>query len=111
MRHRLSVEDLNTHGVNNFLRINWGPEAVGTVWIEVAPLVDSKFTTVKAIYDRILANPDVVKKEYNNIDIDNMREELSIPTEKVGEAEVDLSKPMLPNPFQKDDDSKGDDGE
>ena len=78
-KHRLIVNQYNQCAINKLLQLNWGEEAVGSVWIEVAPLVSSRFSILKDLYSRILQSPDLGVLEGQNLDIKAIREELAIP--------------------------------
>jgi hypothetical protein len=79
-KHRLIVNQYNRYPINTLLRLNYGQEAEGTVWIEVAPLVSAKFQTLKDVYRLLLQNPETLLQEAPNIDTDALREELAIPS-------------------------------
>ena len=88
-KHRLIVQQINQQAINKVLRLNWGIDAIGTVKIEVAPLVSSRFNHLKEIYRLILQSPDLGKLEVQNLDMESIRDELSVPaTEDADESLV-----------------------
>jgi len=104
-KHRLIVNQYNKCAVNKLLKLNWGDDVIDTVWIEVAPLVSSRFNILKDLYSRILQSPDMGSQEITNLDMKQVREELAIPASNDADdvlempTEPDESKGMTPTQF------------
>lgn len=86
-KHRIVVDQLNKQAVNQLLFLNYGEEAVDTVKIHVAPLVDSRFSVVKEVYRMILQSPNTIDDEVIQLDTKALRDELSLPSRKESEVE------------------------
>jgi hypothetical protein len=101
-KHRLVVQQYNQGPINNILNLNWGPKAKDTVWIEVAPLVSSRFNHLKEIYRMILQSPDVGSIEAQNLDMRAIREELAVPPKDGADDWLEYEEPEpepQPAPF------------
>lgn len=85
-KHRLIVKQLNEGPVNNILRVNYGEDAVNSVCIEVAPLVDARFSLLRESFSRMLQDGGALETLFNDvIDIRSMVEELDVPIIDGGE--------------------------
>ena len=87
LRHRLICQDLNWHLVNQLLRLNWGPDAESTVYIEPVPLTDPALLWLRKLYLTILSNPESFMTELDTIDSENLKDKVGVPT--VPETDVD----------------------
>jgi hypothetical protein len=100
-KHRLIVQQYNKCAVNKVLKYNWGEKAIDSVWIEVAPIVSSKFNHLKEIYRMVLQSPSIGAIEAQNLDMKALREELSIPVspdaDDVLEIETQVVEPVKGN--------------
>jgi hypothetical protein len=92
-KHRLLVQQFNEGPVNNVLSLNWGPDAKDSVWIEVAPLVSSRFNHLKEIYRMVLQSPDVGSLEAQNLDMRAIREELAVPPKPDADESLEYEEP------------------
>lgn len=79
LRHLFMTQQYNWHLVNHLLRINYGPDAEGTVWIKVAPITDLKLQYLREIYKQLLSTPELGVQESDSIDTKGMKEQLGIP--------------------------------
>jgi hypothetical protein len=84
-KHKLITDQLNAGPVKTFVRFHYGKEFENAVCIEPAPLVDNQFATVKDIYRMILQTPDALMQEVQNIDLNEMRDKLGIPSSGANE--------------------------
>lgn len=87
VKHRIAVQHYNRQIINELLRLNYGEEAMDTVYIMVAPLVDSRLSILKEVYRLLLQNPMSLIREMSNLDRDAIREELNLPAVPKQEAE------------------------
>lgn len=78
--HQEITDGVNRQLVNRLLSVNYGPDAVDSVWLGASPLVDEKIEFVRELYKLLLeASPTVVALELSKIDLDAMRQTLGIP--------------------------------
>ena len=68
IRHDDFLLGLNWHLVNQLLRINFGENADGSVWITRGPIADSSRNYLQEIYKMILQNPSGWMEEFDQID-------------------------------------------
>lgn len=75
----LAVSEAVTKGViDTLLRLNWGEEAVGKVWIVPSSLVDERKTYLQKVYTTILQN-STTDDELKTVDMDAVKDILGIP--------------------------------
>ena len=79
-KHQLIIDQINKQAINQLLILNWGEKAKGTVYIDKAPLVDSRFSTLKEIYRLIIQSPETIISETQQINLKALRDELAIPS-------------------------------
>lgn len=79
LRHRIVVQLVNKHVVNRLLRLNYGEEAEGSVYIQPSPIVDTAMMLLRDVYKTILANPQQGMMEIASIDMEAMRDRLGVP--------------------------------
>ncbi len=79
LRHQLFLQDVNSHLVNQLLRLNWGPEFEDTVKIRALPLADPVKVLLKELFMAILANPDGFLEITDRLDISAISEALDVP--------------------------------
>lgn len=79
MRHALIVDELNQRVVSRVLRMNYGPKYEQCVRVTPTPLSDPKITYLRGLYGQFLANPEIMSAELDEIDLEAIREQLSIP--------------------------------
>jgi len=82
VRHKVVVQLVNWHLVNQLLRINYGPEFENTVFISPAPIVDLVLQYMRQVYTDILRSPDGILV-VEGIDIQAMQDQLMIPSKEV----------------------------
>ena len=71
--HKLIAGEISRQLINKILLLNFGPEAVDTVWMTAAPIRDEhKLMLAEMVADIIKTRPEV-------IDIDSVLDELGIP--------------------------------
>lgn len=80
LRHQMMVQHYNWHLINQILRLNWGPQYENTVWISVAPITDMALQYIRKIYEAVINNADGFAAESLKLDMDAMRDRLSLPT-------------------------------
>jgi len=79
MRHRMIVQLVNWHLVNQLLRFNYGPDAENTVYVEPAPITDLALQHLRKVYDAILSSPEGFMYEMTSIDLEALKDRLGIP--------------------------------
>lgn len=77
-RHRLICSGLNVQAVPQALSFNFGKKYAYSAYIKPAPLVDTQFATIKAIYERIIMDGDALAAEAKNLNMRAMRDELGL---------------------------------
>jgi hypothetical protein len=92
LKHRNIVCQFNHQAVNTLLRLNYGEEAEGSVFIQVAPLVDSRLSIVKDVYRLLMQNPQSLVREMASLDRAALRLELNLPSIPDAEAETILEE-------------------
>lgn len=98
LKHRILVQQFNTQIVNGQLELLYGKKAKNTVYITIAPLVDSRLSVLREVYRTFLQNPTSSFMEYAHTNREALREELNIPAvpneeaEKLIEENNDLQK-------------------
>lgn len=80
-KHRLICQQVNYHIIRKLMRLNYGKGYDNHIYIEPAPVVDSKFATIKRVYELILQNQNLVEWEAQSIDMEQLRAELDIPSQ------------------------------
>lgn len=80
LRHQIMVQHYNWHLINQILRLNWGEEFENSVWIDVAPITDLSLQYIRQIYLTVLANQEGFASEALKLDLQAMRDRLSLPT-------------------------------
>ncbi|KKN77724.1 hypothetical protein LCGC14_0356980 [marine sediment metagenome] len=81
VRHKVVVQLVNWHLVNQLLRFNYGPEAENTVFISPAPIVDLVLEYIRSVYSDILKSPDGILV-IADIDVKAMEDQLGIPSKE-----------------------------
>ncbi len=79
--HRHILQHVNWFLVNDLLRFNWGPEAENTVTVGANSLVDADRAYLQKIYETILTAPEGFIGEVGEINTEEMRGKLGIPSE------------------------------
>lgn len=106
-KHRRVVRQYNDGPVNHLLRLNYGEKAVDTVFLQVAPIVDTRLSVIREVYRLIIqgASADMAGRtktelvedeegnmveqeiehettdnEIDNLDLDAMRDMLGLPS-------------------------------
>lgn len=97
MRHNSLCQAINWHIVNRVLGYNYGPQAENTVYISPTPLTDRQKTYYRDLYNQILSNQDGFLSEYDQIDMQALRDRLDIPTQS---NDVINPMPLLPSTIQ-----------
>lgn len=110
MRHRYIVhQHFNEQIIDPLLLLNYGKEAVGTVRIVVAPLVDSSLSFIKEAYRLILQNPQTLIHEVNNINRRALRQQLGLEESEDDEEDIPIPEPA-PSSFGNPDPNNPDEG-
>ena len=97
-KHRLIVDQLNKHTVNQFLKTNYGEEFENSVFIQVSPLIDARFTLLREAFSRMLQDSGALRGLANMIDVRAMTEELGVPLQ-AGADQLEIEDPMPTNTF------------
>lgn len=92
LRHDEILILLNWHYVNQLIRWNFGEEFENKVRIKATPLNNEKREVAAQIYEKILANPDILLDELSSIDTDQLKKLLDIPTNSEDAGISDLLK-------------------
>ncbi len=79
MRHKALVEQYNEKLVNLLLRLNYGPDAECSVYIQSAPLADRALAFLRDIYKLLMQNPQSGVEELMAMDRSAIRDRLGIP--------------------------------
>ena len=95
LRHGMAVQDINWHGVNRVLTLNWGRAAANTVFIKPSPIADRTLTFLRTLYQGIIASPDGFALELLNVDLGALKDRLGIPVNETAEAVEDDLDPDL----------------
>lgn len=82
VRHEDLLRDINWHIVNQLLRLNYGEESDGTVYITKGPIADQNRSFLQKLYSAILTNPEGWIAEFDNIDRVALRDQLMVPTDE-----------------------------
>lgn len=77
--HRYLVAVLNENSVDQLLYWNYGPEAVGAVRINPAPITNVQQDFLNDVYKMMMNNQVIVGEEYNQINKPALRDKVSIP--------------------------------
>lgn len=89
------IEQYNWHGVNHLLRLNYGPKTENSVFIKAAPLTDLALQFLREVYKALIGNEQLATAEVDNIDFDQLRDRLGLPTlSDAARTEQDLNKPV-----------------
>lgn len=89
LRGEMVMKHINRYGVDQVVAINYGPEAVGSVWLQQNKLTDRQRSLFTQMYTAYLQNPDTGVLEQDNVDWSAIREHLDIPSFTPG------SKPLF----------------
>lgn len=81
LRHITLTNFYNAHLVNHILRLNYGVQAENTVKIVPAELADENKVYLKNLYGQLLTNPEGFLQEIDQIDLQAIREQLTIPSQ------------------------------
>lgn len=73
------VEQLNAQLVDQILRINYGEEFQGRVYLTAQPLSDTAIAYLRQVYSTVLSNGDGFIGELASLDLDSIRDRLQIP--------------------------------
>lgn len=80
VKHLLLCNMLNNFAVRPFLRFNFGKKYQDCIKITPAPIVSAHYETLKEIYRLIIQSPETLLKEYANINVEEIRSALDIPS-------------------------------
>jgi hypothetical protein len=96
LRHQQAVQHVNWHLVDQLLRINYGSDAEGTVYIEPAPITDNALMYLREIYAKILESPDWFLNELDTIDVEALKDRVGIPIKP----DVNIDLPGVTSPVE-----------
>jgi hypothetical protein len=117
LRHKMVVQDVNWHYVNQLLRFNYGPDVENKVYIQPAPIADLALQYLRDVYTSILTSPEGFVQEIERIDLEAMKDKLGIPvtTPDVDEEGITVDvETLMRSKFPQEevaDDRAGNDGE
>lgn len=94
VRHKVIVQHVNWHVINQLLRYNWGKKFENTVFIEPAPITDLALMFLRQIYQSIISNPDGFTQVLGSIDLEQLSDRLAVPVK----AEEPVDVPTIDNP-------------
>lgn len=77
-RHRVILQQINKHVVNQIIRLNYGEEYEDCCYLEPTPLSDANIHFLQAIYNQLLS---IDPTEQDDIDRQSLRDKLGIPTD------------------------------
>lgn len=98
------VEQINAQIVDHVLAVNYGPEAVGKVYVVPTPIKDRERELARKILESILTNPGSLELVLTTLDIDAMLDREGLP--KVAEV---VNNKLLTKPDDKEPDPPKDD--
>ncbi len=82
LRHTFMLQEINRQVVNQVLKLNYGPEAENTVYLQATPLADPVRELLKEIYTAILMNPEGFADLVPTLDTEALADQLGIPVVK-----------------------------
>lgn len=77
LRHQLIAQTIDRQAIDVLLRINWGPQSVGTVTIKPTPIADEAKPFLQQLYTAYLQGPNGIL-ESQDIDWHAIREVLGV---------------------------------
>lgn len=77
--HTSIVAQFNEQVVDSIVRINFGPEYVGKVYVVQEPLNDESRAFLRELYKQLLSTPEGALNEVGTIDIAAIRDRLGVP--------------------------------
>lgn len=87
--HYSIVQQVNTQLIDQLVRLNFGEQYVGKIYLKNQPLSDASKAFLQSVYQTILSNNDGFLNELSSIDFGAIRDRLSIPY---------VETPDVPNP-------------
>lgn len=79
-RNKQVVNQINWHSVNQLLGLNYGHKSVNTVRLKCSPIADDKIAMLKQVYTTALSNPAISTGEFQQIDMQAVRDQVGVPT-------------------------------
>ena len=85
--------------MDQLLVLNFGEAARSSVWLEAAPILDSKREFLRAVYQAVLSNPRGFLEEYGQIDTNAIKDAIGVPKarEVAQHGRVPEPRSMAPN--------------
>lgn len=93
LRHQIIVQAFNEGVTNQLLRLNYGHAAMGQVYVQPAPIADRALAFVREVYKSILSDPNGFLTEVNKIDLEALKDKLSIPVRP--ESDISAADPEV----------------
>ena len=78
---RRIVISANQQMVDESIRINFGPEAVGLIRLAARPILDEHAAYLREVYKQVLSSPEALLSEFQDMDVDAVRDRLGIPSD------------------------------
>ena len=87
------TQSINNQVVDHLLALNYGKDAVGTVWLESSPISDDRISYARSLFTAMLTNQQMGPAIFPHIDFSALMQEVEVPRNKdvvrqMGQAEV-----------------------
>jgi hypothetical protein len=92
MKNAQLIEQVNKQYCDWLLRVNWGPEACGSVFISPAPLADRAIGFFREVYKLLIQNRDGFFQEAQAVDWKAFRDKLDISEMVLPPIEQDMQQ-------------------
>jgi hypothetical protein len=79
LRHQVLVQDINWHVVNQLLRLNWGEDSEGMVYLQPAPIADLALSFLRQLIISTLTQPEGFATFISGVDIESLYDRMNIP--------------------------------
>ena len=87
------TQSINTQVVDHLLAMNYGKDAVGSVWLESSPISDDRISYARSLFTAMLTNQQMGPAIFPHIDFSALMTEVEVPRNKdvvrqAGQAEI-----------------------
>jgi hypothetical protein len=86
---------VNWHGVNHYVRVNWGEKYENRVWLTLNPINDVSIKFLQSVYQTLISGSQVSAELQRSLDSTEMADRLRIPLRS--QAEIDALPPLPPD--------------
>ena len=95
------TQSVNTQVVDHLLAMNYGKDAVGSVWLESSPISDDRISYARSLFTAMLTNQQMGPAIFPHIDFSALMSEVEVPLNKgvvrqAGQAEIGQLAPGGP---------------